>query len=103
MLTSLDGSPQLRGVETAVLVFPTWRENDAEAVPPAIELLAERIVNVVAVPVVVNPKASRRRVLDEASMAGLVQRLRALGAQVHPWHGDHHDLADALAERSSAR
>ncbi len=102
MLTSLDGSPQLRGVETAVLVFPTWRENDAEAVPPAIELLADRIANVVAVPVVVSSKASRRRVLDEASMAGLVQRLRALGAQVHPWRSDH-DLADALAERSLAR
>ena len=74
----------LRGVETAVLVFPTWVDNDPERLMSSIHGLVERIPTVVAVPVVLDARASRD-VLEEAAIDGLVQRLRAAGAIVRPW------------------
>ena len=91
LASSLEGS--LRGVETAVLVFPTWKENGAGALTPAVEALARHIPTVVAVPVVIAEGARDR--LRERDIDGLVQRLRAAGASVHPWH-DGTSLADAL-------
>ncbi len=79
-----DVAGSLRGVETAVLVFPTWQTNDAEHLAPAVELLAERIPVVVAVPIVVGARA-RLSALRGDHVEGLVQRLRAAGASVHPW------------------
>lgn len=96
MLDGLADGPDLRGVETAVLVFPTWAVNDAEALPPVVERLAERILHVVALPVIVKRRGSGDGHLDEAGMAGLQQRLRAAGATVYPWPVEG-DLATVLA------
>ena len=82
-----DAAGSLRGVETAVLVFPTWQANDAEHVAPAVESLAEHIPVVVAVPIVVEAGA-RVGALPGDRVEGLVQRLRAAGASVHPWRPD---------------
>jgi uncharacterized protein (DUF58 family) len=78
--------PALRGVQTAVVVFPTWASNGPDVLPTALEVLAEQIPRVVAVPVVVAPAEASRGVLDEVSIAGLEQRMRAAGAAVYPWH-----------------
>jgi uncharacterized protein (DUF58 family) len=77
--------PALRGVQTAVVVFPTWASNGPDVLPTALEVLAEQIPRVVAVPVVVAPAEASRGVLDEVSIAGLEQRMRAAGAAVYPW------------------
>jgi len=82
-----DAAGSLRGVETAVLVFPTWQGNDAEHLVPAVELLTERIPVVVAVPIVAET-GGRAGALREDRVDGLVQRLRAVGAAVHPWRSD---------------
>ena len=74
----------LRGVETAVLVFPTWRGNNADHLAPAVESLAERIATVVAMPIVVESGAMKEALVDER-VDGLEQRLRAVGAEVHVW------------------
>ena len=79
-----DAAASLRGVDTAVLVFPTWQGNDADQLAPAAELLAERISVVVAVPIVLGPGARKEALADER-VDGLVQRLRAVGAEVHVW------------------
>ena len=75
--------PSLRGVETLVLVFPTWKDNGAGGLTPAVESLARHIPTVVAVPVVIEDGTSHR--LRERDIDGLGQRLRAAGASVHPW------------------
>lgn len=81
----LEGSQgSLRGVETAVLVFPTWATNDAERLVPAIGRLVEEIPVVVAVPVVLDPRVAGD-VLAQEALDGLLQRLRAAGATVRPW------------------
>ncbi len=72
----------LRGVETVVLVFPTWKDNGAGDLTPAVESLARHIPTVVAVPVVVEGGSPS---LSERDIDGLGQRLRAAGASVHPW------------------
>lgn len=80
----VDAAASLRGVDTAVLVFPTWQGNDADQLAPAAELLAERIAVVVAVPIVLGPGACKEALADER-VDGLEQRLRAVGAEVHVW------------------
>ena len=79
-----DAAGSLRGMETAVLVFPTWHANDAEHLAPVVESLAGHIPVVVAVPIVVEAGA-RVGALRGDRVEGLVQRLRAAGASVHPW------------------
>ncbi|HEY6567204.1 MAG TPA: DUF58 domain-containing protein [Actinomycetota bacterium] len=96
VVNSLVAGPELRGVETAVLIFPTWRQNGAEALPPAVQQLAERILRVVAVPVVLAREDSKHHALEAADVAGLEQRLRAAGAVVYPWMPGH-ELEAALA------
>ncbi|HVF07465.1 MAG TPA: DUF58 domain-containing protein, partial [Actinomycetota bacterium] len=91
LASSLESS--LRGVETVVLVFPTWKDNGAGALTPAVASLARHIPTVVAVPVVIEDGASHR--LRERDIEGLGQRLRAAGASVHPWR-EGTSLADAL-------
>ena len=84
----------LRGVETVVLVFPTWSGNAAERLAPAVEALVERIPTTVAVPVVLDRRA-HRDTLSEERIDGLSQRLRAAGASVHLWR-DGSSLDDTL-------
>ena len=102
LIASLAEGLDLRGVETVVLIFPTWRQNDADALPPAVQRLADRILRVVAVPVLLAHDEMRRRDLDGAEIAGLQQRLRAAGAVVCPWSPGG-DLASALSAGGSAR
>lgn len=83
LVTGLASS--LRGVQTAVLAFPTWATNGPDVLPGAVEALAERIPRVVAIPVVVEPREVATGVLGPVALAGLEQRLRAVGAQVFPW------------------
>lgn len=73
----------LRGVETAVLIFPTWATNDAERLVPAIGRLVECIPTVVALPVVFDAHGDG---LAQEALDGLLQRMRAAGATVRPWH-----------------
>jgi uncharacterized protein (DUF58 family) len=101
LVGSLAEGPELRGVETVVLVFPTWRQNDADALPPAVQRLTERIMRVVAVPVVLVREDTGYDALSDADVAGLEQRLRAAGAVVHPWMPGQ-ELAVALAAGRSA-
>lgn len=79
-----DDASSLRGVDTAVLVFPTWKGNDAEHLAQAVESLAESVPVVVAVPIVVE-SGNRKDALRDDRVEGLAQRLRASGASVHVW------------------
>ena len=91
----------LRGAETAVLVFPTWPDNDAERLPPAVASLAESIGTVVAIPVVVGSGSRGGGGARDEAVEGLVQRLRAAGAIVHPWRSGS-PLAAALGPAGTA-
>ena len=96
-----DLGPALRGVQTAVVVFPTWSANGPETLPAALERLAEQIPRVVAVPIVVDPRDITRDSLDEVAIAGLEQRMRAAGASVYPWRVGE-TLAAALGQERPA-
>ena len=93
--------PALRGVQTAVVVFPTWSANGPETLPAALESLAEQIPRVVAVPIVVDARDTTRDSLDEVAIAGLEQRMRAAGASVYPWRVGE-TLAAALGQERPA-
>ena len=93
--------PALRGVQTAVVVFPTWSANGPETLPAALERLSEQIPRVVAVPVVVDARDTTRDSLDEVAFAGLEQRMRAAGASVYPWRVGE-TLAAALGQERPA-
>jgi uncharacterized protein (DUF58 family) len=101
VVRSLAEGPGLRGVETTVLVFPTWRDNGADVLPPIVQLLAERILRVVAVPVVLAREDTKHHALDDAEVAGLEQRLRAAGAAVYPWMPGQELDASLAAGRSA--
>jgi uncharacterized protein (DUF58 family) len=73
----------LRGVETAVLVFPTWGSHDPASLPAAVGSLASWVPTVVAVPVVIDPGHAGG--MSTEALDGMVQRLRAAGATVRPW------------------
>jgi uncharacterized protein (DUF58 family) len=87
---------RLRGIDTAVLVFPTWRANGPEELPSAVQEMTENVPRVVALPVVV-AEGEGRDGIGGPALAGLEQRLRALGASVYPWRGGE-DLATALGQ-----
>jgi uncharacterized protein (DUF58 family) len=93
--------PALRGVQTAVVVFPTWVANGPETMPEALERLSEQIPRVVVVPVVVDARDTSRDRLDEMAIAGLEQRMRAAGASVYPWRVGE-TLAAALGQERPA-
>jgi len=94
--------PELRGVETVVLVAPTWAANAADgAVPAAVAGLADRMPTVVVILVATEPEESGRRALDEAGIGALAGALRAAGADVVNW-GEGQDLAARLAGREES-
>lgn len=72
----------LLGVETAVLVFPTWQGNTADRLAPVVASLSASIPVVVAVPIAT---AVRKATLSAEGVEGLGRRLRAAGASVHVW------------------
>ncbi|MEO8476478.1 MAG: DUF58 domain-containing protein [Actinomycetota bacterium] len=95
--------PELRGVETAVLIAPTWNANAAAGgLPAAVAALADRMPTVVAILVTTDPEESGRRALDDAGTDALARSLRAAGADVVTW-GEGQDLAARLAGREEAR
>ena len=73
----------LRGVETTVLVFPTWDAHDPSSLSAAVGSLTAWVPTVVAVPVVI--ESGRAGAMTAERLDGLVQRLRAVGATVRPW------------------
>ena len=91
--------PELRGVETVMLVAPTWRANAADGtLPAAVASLADRIPTVVTILVSTDPEESGRGALDDAAAEELARALRAAGADVVTW-GEGQDLAARLAGR----
>ena len=100
LLAGLD--QELRGVETLVLVVPTWRANGAAGpLPGAIAELADRFPTVVVILVTTDPEESGRAALDDAGTDALAGALRAAGADVVTW-GAGQDLAARLAGREEA-
>jgi uncharacterized protein (DUF58 family) len=84
----------LRGVETTVLVFPTWDAHDPATLASSVGSLAAWVPTVVAVPVVIEP--GNQGAMTAAGLDGLEQRLRAAGAIVRPWRAGE-SLGSALA------
>jgi uncharacterized protein (DUF58 family) len=88
--------PELRGVETTVLVFPARRGRDPVALSGAVASLADRVPHVVAIPVEVTEVEAARETLPSGSWTELEEGLRRDGAEVYPWRsGD--DLAVLLS------
>jgi uncharacterized protein (DUF58 family) len=90
---------ELRGVETAVLVFPTWRANDGPGLAPAVLALRSRIPRVVAIPIEVPVGQSGAPALEPGALAGLERQLLAAGAEVRIWRSDA-DLDVALGDET---
>jgi uncharacterized protein (DUF58 family) len=90
---------ELRGVETAVLVFPTWKANDGPRLGPAVMALRSRIPRVVAILVEVPAGEAGTLALEPEALAGLERQLVAAGAEVRIWRSDA-DLADALGDET---
>jgi uncharacterized protein (DUF58 family) len=88
----------LRGVDTAVLVFPTWDGHEPATLASSVETLTAWVPTVVAVPVVIEPGTDGA--MTAARLDGLVQRLRAAGAIVRPWRTGE-PLGPALAGEPS--
>src|SRR5437899_10754376 len=80
---SLDA--ELRGVETAVLVFPTWRVNDGPGLAPALLALRSRIPRVVAIPVEVPAGETGNVAREPRALADLERQLEAAGAELRIW------------------
>jgi uncharacterized protein (DUF58 family) len=90
----------LRGVDTAVLVFPTWGSHEPASLAAAVGSLTTWVSTVVAVPVVIDPDHAGG--MSPEALDGMVQRLRAAGATVRPWRPGE-PLAAALEGRSVRR
>ena len=90
---------ELRGVETVVLVAPTWRANATDGpLPGAVADLAGRFPTVVVILVASDPDGPDRRSLGDDAVEDLAVALRAAGADAVTW-GEGQDLAARLAGR----
>lgn len=88
--------PELRGVETAVLVFPARRGCDPVTLTAAVADLVDRVPHVVTIPVEVTEAEAPSEILPPGSWTDLEEDLRRAGADVYPWRsGD--DLAALLS------
>jgi uncharacterized protein (DUF58 family) len=88
------GGGELRGVETVVLVLPTWRENDSQALTGPVSDLSERFSRVIVL-MVEATEGSPKTSLSEPAMNEVVQDLTTVGAEVHVWRLGA-ELADVL-------
>jgi uncharacterized protein (DUF58 family) len=88
------GGGELRGVETVVLVLPTWRENDSQALTAPVSDLSERFSRVIVLMVDAS-EGSPKTSLSEAAMNEVAHDLTTAGAEVHVWRSDA-ELADVL-------
>jgi uncharacterized protein (DUF58 family) len=88
---------ELNGIETVVVVFPTWRENDPASLVPAVGALAERFSRVVALAVEVDAQEAPRAAAPANVRAELQRGLEEAGADYRIWRPGA-DLSDVLAE-----
>jgi len=88
--------PELRGVETAVLVFAARRNGGRDALIEAVASLTVRVPHVVVIPVEVTEAEDARETLPEGAWSALEEGLRRAGAEVYPWRSDD-DLAALLS------
>ena len=94
--------PALRGVESVLVVLPTWRDNGAAEVVPAVAALASEASRVAVLLVdTVSRGAPPERCLPAAAAAELAAAVARVGVDVHRWE-DGDRLADVLQERSAA-
>ena len=95
---------ELRGAQTAVLAFPTWKSNGADIVPGAAARLFESVRSVVAVLVEIDPaSAPNGSVLSPSATDDLVAGLESVGADVYRWIPGQDDLAQVLRLEAGVR
>ncbi len=89
--------PELRGIETVLLVAPTWRANAAPALAVAVEGLASSVETVAVLLVDATTFPTDRRVpaLDDDGVDALTRDLEARGVTVYRFR-DGEDLATCL-------
>jgi uncharacterized protein (DUF58 family) len=88
-------SGELRGVQTAVLVFPPWGSNAPDRLAPAIARLSQRVPQVVALIVEPGSDQAFPGCLGEGTIRELTTWLAAAGAEVIRWRIDR-PLAEVL-------
>ncbi len=94
-------APDLRGLETALLVFPSWRSNDSPALAPGIAELRRSVVRLVAIVVdAASYDPAERLALGPDGVAELARSLRDAAADVFVW-GAGEPLSAALAPERS--
>ena len=74
-------APDLRGAQTIALVFPGWRDNDAEAMAAAVEAVGVYADRVVCLPVA----AEGPDALPDGLFEAMVGAVRDAGAETYPW------------------
>jgi uncharacterized protein (DUF58 family) len=95
---------ELRGAQTAVLAFPTWRSNSADVVAEAAARLFGLVRSVVAVIVEIDPdSAPNGSVLSSSATADLVAGLGSVGAETYRWTQEQGDIAQVLRLEAGVR
>jgi uncharacterized protein (DUF58 family) len=95
---------ELRGAQTAVLAFPTWRSNSADVVAEAAARLFGLVRSVVAVVVEIDPdSAPNGSVLSSSATADLVAGLGSVGAETYRWTPEQGDIAQVLRLEAGVR
>jgi uncharacterized protein (DUF58 family) len=98
--TCLELRGALGGMESALLVLPTWRANDPEAVIPAVRDLSEETGRVAVLLVdAASRGAPPEACLTAPAISALEAALQAAGASVFRWICDE-PLADAFAREA---
>jgi uncharacterized protein (DUF58 family) len=90
----------LRGVESVVVIFPTWWWNAPETLVPALASLGSFASRIVAVPVVAAPARVGSLAMTPDGVTSLVAGLRGVGIETLPWEPER-DLAEALGARET--
>lgn len=95
---------ELRGVQTVVLVFPTWKGNSADVLADAVAQLFESVRSVVSVVVEIDPAAAPKgSVLSSSATDELVATLGSRGVDVYRWTPGQDDLARVLRLEAGVR
>jgi uncharacterized protein (DUF58 family) len=91
---------ELRGMDSALLVLPTWRQNGLEAVAPAVGDLADEAGRVAVLLVEAGSRgAPPEACLPQAALPGLEWGLVEAGASVYRWVSGE-PLADVFAREA---
>jgi uncharacterized protein (DUF58 family) len=95
---------ELRGAQTAVLAFPTWRSNSADVVAEAAARLFGLVRSVVAVVVEIDPdSAPKGSVLASSATDDLVAGLGSVGVETYRWTPEQGDIAQVLRLEAGVR